>query len=68
MNKTLIPTLNLTCKGTKSAQVWNNLMRLVLDGADVHAGDAPVTAAKDKPGGSLLGKLGLTKKGAKQAA
>ena len=57
-----------TCKGTKSAQVWNNLMRLVLDGADVDAEDVPVAAAKAKSGGSLLGKLGLAKKGTKQAA
>ena len=57
------------CKGTKSAQVWNNLMRLVLDGADVEAEEAQVSSAKGKSGGSLLGKLGLmTKKGAKQAA
>jgi len=56
-----------TCKGTKSAQVWNNLMRLILDGADVEAEEAQVVA-KRKSGGSLLGKLGLmSKKGAKQA-
>ncbi|WP_332820269.1 pilus assembly protein CpaE [Sphingopyxis sp.] len=55
------------CKGTKSAQVWNNLMRLILDGADVEAEEAQVVA-KGKSGGSLLGKLGLmSKKGAKQA-
>ena len=57
-----------TCKGTKSAQVWSNLMRLILDGADVEAEEAQVAAAKGKAGGSLLGKLGLTKKGVKQAA
>lgn len=57
-----------TCKGTKAAQVWNNLMRLVLDGADVEAEEAAATPAKGKVGGSLLGKLGFTKKGAKQAA
>jgi pilus assembly protein CpaE len=57
------------CKGTKSAQVWTNLTRLILDGADVEAEEAQITAAKGKSGGSLLGKLGLmTKKGAKQAA
>ena len=57
------------CKGTKSAQVWSNLMRLILDGADVEAEEAQATAAKGKSGGSLLGKLGLmTKKGAKQPA
>jgi pilus assembly protein CpaE len=57
------------CKGTKSAQVWTNLMRLILDGADVEAEEAQIAAAKGKSGGSLLGKLGLmTKKGAKQAA
>ncbi|WP_447755095.1 pilus assembly protein CpaE [Sphingopyxis fribergensis] len=55
------------CKGTKSAQVWNNLMRLILDGADVEAEEAQVAASKGKSGGSLLGKLGLmSKKGAKQ--
>ncbi|RYD44634.1 MAG: pilus assembly protein CpaE [Sphingomonadales bacterium] len=57
-----------TCKGTKSAQVWSNLMRLILDGADVEAEEAQIVAAKRKSGGSLLGKLGLTKKGVKQAA
>ncbi|WP_168453084.1 pilus assembly protein CpaE [Sphingopyxis microcysteis] len=57
------------CKGTKAAQVWNNLMRLILDGADVEAEEAQAATAKGKSGGSLLGKLGLmTKKGAKQAA
>lgn len=57
------------CKGTKSAQVWTNLMRLILDGADVEAEEAQIAAAKGKSGGSLLGKLGLmSKKGTKQAA
>ena len=57
------------CKGTKSAQVWSNLTRLILDGADIEAEEAQAAAAKGKSGGSLLGKLGLmTKKGAKQAA
>ena len=57
------------CKGTKSAQVWTNLTRLILDGADVEAEEAQIAATKGKSGGSLLGKLGLmTKKGAKQAA
>jgi pilus assembly protein CpaE len=55
------------CKGTKSAQIWNNLMRLILDGADIEAEEAQIAAAKSKSGSSLLGKLGL-KKGAKQAA
>ncbi|MDK2761364.1 MAG: pilus assembly protein CpaE [Sphingopyxis sp.] len=56
------------CKGTKSAQVWNNLMRLILDGADVEAEEAQVVS-KGKSGASLLGKLGImSKKGAKQAA
>lgn len=56
-----------TCKGTKSAQVWSNLMRLILDGADVEADEAQAVTAKSKSGGSLLGKLGLmTKKGSKQ--
>ena len=57
-----------TCKGTKAAQVWNNLMRIILEGADVEAEEAQIVAAKGKSGGSLLGKLGLTKKGVKQAA
>jgi pilus assembly protein CpaE len=57
-----------TCKGTKAALVWNNLMRMILDGADVEAEEAAAALAKGKSGGSLLGKLGFTKKGAKQAA
>lgn len=57
------------CKGTKAAQVWSNLMRLIFDGAEIEAEEAQAAAAKGKSGGSLLGKLGLmTKKGAKQAA
>lgn len=53
------------CKGTKAAQVWNHLMRIVLDGADSEEEEAS-TPAKTKSGGSLLGKLGLkAKKGAK---
>lgn len=57
------------CKGTKAAQVWSNLTRLILDGADVEAEEAQAVAAKGKSGGSLLGKLGLmTKKGTKQPA
>ena len=57
------------CKGTKAAQVWNNLMRLILDGADIEAEEAQAAAAKGKSSGSLLGKLGLmTKKRTKQAA
>ncbi|WP_137753510.1 pilus assembly protein CpaE [Sphingopyxis sp. L1A2A] len=57
------------CKGTKAAQVWSNLTRLILDGADVEAEEAQAVAAKGKSGGSLLGKLGLmTKKGTKQQA
>ncbi|MDR6831862.1 MULTISPECIES: pilus assembly protein CpaE [unclassified Sphingopyxis] len=57
------------CKGTKAAQVWTNLMRLILDGADVEAEEAQTAQVKGKSGGSLLGKLGLmSKKGAKQPA
>jgi pilus assembly protein CpaE len=57
------------CKGTKAGQVWHNLTRLILDGADVEAEEAQVAAAKGKSGGSLLGKLGImTKKGAKKPA
>ncbi|HMP45001.1 MAG TPA: pilus assembly protein CpaE, partial [Sphingopyxis sp.] len=57
------------CKGTKGSQVWNQLMRLILDGAESEE-DAPAPAAKDKASGSLLGKLGglgglMAKKGAK---
>ena len=57
------------CKGTKSSQAWNGLMRLILDGADAEE-EAPKPAAKAKTGGSLLGKLGgiggvMLKKGAK---
>ncbi|MGV1683325.1 P-loop NTPase [Sphingopyxis sp. NJF-3] len=57
------------CKGTKAGQVWTQLTRFVLDGAD-DAEESPVTA-REKSGGSLLGKLGgignlVTKKTAKQ--
>ncbi|PZQ23102.1 MAG: pilus assembly protein CpaE [Sphingopyxis macrogoltabida] len=58
------------CKGTKASQVWTNLMRVILDGADVDAEDAAeaqVKKTKGKSGGSLLGKLGgmMAKKDAK---
>ena len=58
------------CKGTKASQVWNQLMRFILDGADSEAEEAPTSAAKGKSGASLLGKLGgiggmMAKKGAK---
>jgi pilus assembly protein CpaE len=57
------------CKGTKAAQVWTNLMRLVLDGADIEAEEAAAAATKGKSAGSLLGKLSLmAKKGSKQTA
>jgi pilus assembly protein CpaE len=57
------------CKGTKASQVWTQLMRFIVEGAD-DAEDVPV-AAKGKAGGSLLGKLGgignlVTKKTVKQ--
>ncbi|APZ98440.1 pilus assembly protein CpaE [Sphingopyxis sp. QXT-31] len=45
------------CKGTKASQVWNGLMRLILDGADAEE-EAPKPEAKAKSGGSLLGKIG----------
>ncbi len=45
------------CKGTKSSQVWNGLMRLILDGADAEE-EAPKPVAKAKSGSSLLGKIG----------
>lgn len=58
------------CKGTKSAQVWTSLMRLVIDGADESAEESQAPSGKGKSGGSLLGKLGglgslVSKKGAK---
>ena len=58
------------CKGTKSAQVWTSLMRLVIDGADESAEESQAPSGKGKSGGSLLGKLGglgtlVAKKGAK---
>jgi len=57
------------CKGTKAAQAWANLTRLILDGADIEADEAAAASAKSKSGGSLLAKLSLmTKKGAKQGA
>lgn len=57
------------CKGTKASQVWTQLMRLIIDGADAED-EAPTPAAKAKSGASLLGKLGgiggmMAKKGAK---
>jgi pilus assembly protein CpaE len=45
------------CKGTKSSQVWNGLMRLILDGADAEE-EAPKPEAKAKSGSSLFGKIG----------
>jgi pilus assembly protein CpaE len=58
------------CKGTKASAVWNQLMRLILDGADSEPEEVVSPAAKAKSGGSLLGKLGgiggmMAKKGAK---
>ncbi|WP_077146646.1 pilus assembly protein CpaE [Sphingopyxis sp. KK2] len=58
------------CKGTKASQVWNQLMRFILDGADSEAEEASAPAAKGKSGASLLGKLSgiggiMAKKGAK---
>jgi pilus assembly protein CpaE len=58
------------CKGTKAGQVWSQLMRQILDGADADPNEVVAKpAAKDK-GSSLLGKIGglssmLSKKGAK---
>jgi pilus assembly protein CpaE len=58
------------CKGTKAGQVWSQLMRNILEGADADPDEVSVKpAAKDK-GSSLLGKIGglggmLSKKGAK---
>jgi pilus assembly protein CpaE len=48
------------CKGTKAGQVWTSLMRLVIDGADESAEEAPVAPAKAKAksGGSLFDKIG----------
>jgi len=58
------------CKGTKTSQVWTQLMRLVLDGAE-EAEEVSVSA-RGQSGASLLGKLGslgnlVTKKTAKQS-
>ena len=59
------------CKGTKAGQVWNQLMRNILDGADNEVDDvAAAPAATKNKGGSLMGKIGglgnmLSKKGAK---
>ena len=57
------------CKGTKASGVWNQLMRVILDGAEVEE-EAAAGPAKGKSGASLLGKLGgiggiMAKKGAK---
>jgi pilus assembly protein CpaE len=48
------------CKGTKAAQAWNMLTKLILEGADAEAGDeiAPTGKAKKAGGGSLLGSIG----------
>jgi pilus assembly protein CpaE len=62
------------CKGTKAGQVWNQLMRTILEGADADPDDNAAAPAKGKEkdkGSSLLGKIGglgsmLAKKGAKQ--
>jgi pilus assembly protein CpaE len=58
------------CKGTKGAQAWTNLMRLIIDGADESGEEAAATGKAKAGGGSLLGKLGglstlVAKKGAK---
>ena len=58
------------CKGTKGAQAWTNLMRLIIDGADESGEEAAATGKAKASGGSLLGKLGglgtlVAKKGAK---
>ncbi|MCW0198234.1 pilus assembly protein CpaE [Sphingopyxis sp.] len=58
------------CKGTKGAQAWSSLMRIVIDGADESNEEAAATGKAKPAGGSLLGKLGglgtlVAKKGAK---
>lgn len=60
------------CKGTKAAQGWTSLMRIIVDGADESAEEAaaPAKAKAKANGGSLLGKLGglgtlVSKKSAK---
>ncbi len=58
------------CKGTKGAQAWSSLMRIVIDGADESSEEAAATGKAKAGGGSLLGKLGglgtlVAKKGAK---
>ena len=57
------------CKGTKAAQVWTQLMRQVLEGAE--EADEASASSRGQSGASLLGKLGshgnlVTKKTAKQ--
>ena len=58
------------CKGTKAGQVWNQLMRQILDGADADPEEVSSKPAAKEKGSSLLGKIGglgsmLSKKGAK---
>lgn len=58
------------CKGTKAGQVWNQLMRQILEGADGELDDVVIAPAGKDKGSSLLGKIGglggmLSKKGAK---
>ncbi len=57
------------CKGTKAGQVWTQLMRQVLEGAE--EADEASASSRGQSGASLLGKLGslgnlVTKKTAKQ--
>lgn len=57
------------CKGTKSSQVWNQLLQLILDGTDPDSEDV-VSLKSGGKNSSLLGKLSgmggiLTKKTAK---
>ena len=57
------------CKGTKAAQVWTQLMRQVLEGAE--EAEEASASSRGQSGASLLGKLGslgnlVTKKTAKQ--
>lgn len=58
------------CKGTKAGQVWNQLMRQILEGADADPDEVAAKPAAKEKSSSLLGKIGglggmLAKKGAK---
>ncbi len=58
------------CKGTKAGQVWSQLMRQILEGADADPDEVAAKPVAKEKSSSLLGKIGglggmLAKKGAK---